>query len=144
MLHLDLDAKREEFRKYLEKEGVLKHLTTHLVPLYEKAGKPTSALEYLKNNFAGKEVQDAKEKAETLESGYKDLKNIVDRLEKEKDTLASKVSKLEKELEDARKNVIETVEQKEADPEKAPMQAAETEDGPMETEENEASKETTS
>ena len=82
MKNTSLDAKREEFRKYLEKEGVLEYLTKHLVPLYEKADKPTSALEYLKNNFAGKEIQGAKEKAETLESENKDLKKNVDRLEK--------------------------------------------------------------
>merc|ERR1712190_383088 len=81
MKNTSLDAKREEFRKYLEKEGVLEYLTKHLVPLYEKADKPTSALEYLKNNFAGKEVSDAKEKVETLESENKDLKSSLDRLE---------------------------------------------------------------
>ena len=46
----------------------MEHLTKHLVPLYEKADKPRSALEYLKTNFAGKEVKEANEKAETLES----------------------------------------------------------------------------
>ena len=98
-------------RKFCSDEVLkdLEHLTKHLVPLYEKADKPTSALEYLKNNFAGKEVSDANEKVETLESENKDLKNSVDRLEKEKDPLASKVSKLEKELEDARKNVTDKV-----------------------------------
>ena len=37
MKNTSLDAKREECRKYLEKEGALEHLTKHLVPLYEKA-----------------------------------------------------------------------------------------------------------
>ena len=79
MKNTSLDAKREEFRKYLEKEGVLEYLTKHLVPLYEKADKPTSALEYLKNNFARKEVEDAKQKAEPLESENRDLKKNVKR-----------------------------------------------------------------
>merc|ERR1712126_512533 len=52
MKNRSLDAKREEFRKYLEKEGVLEYLTKHLVLQYEKTDKPTSALEYLKSNFA--------------------------------------------------------------------------------------------
>ena len=43
--------------------------------------KPTSALEYLKNNFAGKEVEEAKQKAGTLESENRDLKKNVERLE---------------------------------------------------------------
>ena len=103
-----LDAKREEFRKYLEKEDVLEYLTKHLVPLYEKADKPTSALEYLKNNFAGKEVEEAKQKPETLESENRDLKKNVERLETEKNTLTSEVADLKKELE-ARKNVTDKV-----------------------------------
>merc|ERR1712184_64547 len=94
-----LDAKREEFRKYLEKEGVLEYLTKHLVPLYEKADKPTSALEYLKNNFAGKEVEEAKQKADTFESENKELKKTVERLEPEKITLNTGIADLEKELE---------------------------------------------
>jgi len=40
-----VDARREEFRKYLEKADVLEYLTKHLVPLYKKADKPTSALD---------------------------------------------------------------------------------------------------
>ena len=92
MKNPSLDAKREEFRKYLEKEGVLEYLTKHLVPLYEKADKPTSALEYLKNNFAGKEFEEAKQKAETLESKNRDLKKNVERLETEKNALTSEVA----------------------------------------------------
>ena len=49
----------------------------------KKADKPTSALEYLKNNFARKEVEEAKQKAETLESKNRDLKKNVERLETE-------------------------------------------------------------
>ena len=103
MKNTSLDAKREEFRKYLEKEDVLEYLTKHLVPLYEKADKPTSALEYLKNNFAGKEVEEAKQKPETLESENRDLKKNVERLETEKNALTSEVADLKKELVEARK-----------------------------------------
>ena len=78
-----------KFKKYFEKEGVLEYLTKHLVPLYEKADKPTSVLEYLKNNFARKEVAEAKQKAETLESKNRDLKKNVGRLETEKNALTS-------------------------------------------------------
>ena len=92
MKNTSLDAKREEFRKYLEKEGVLEYLTKHLVPLYDKADNPTSALEYLENNFAGKEVEEAKQKPETLESENRDLKKNVERLETEKNALTSEVA----------------------------------------------------
>ena len=65
-------------------------------------------MEYLKNNFAGKEVEEAKQKAETLESENRDLKKNVERLETEKNTLLSEVADLKKELE-ARKNVTDKV-----------------------------------
>ena len=41
------DSKREEFRKYLEKAGVLDAITKVLVSLYEEPEKPTNALDYL-------------------------------------------------------------------------------------------------
>ncbi|KAF7464918.1 Hypothetical predicted protein [Marmota monax] len=40
------DSKREQFRRYLEKSGVLDTLTKVLVALYEEPEKPNSALEY--------------------------------------------------------------------------------------------------
>ena len=103
MKNTSLDAKREEFRKYLEKEGVLEYITKHLVPLYEKVDKPTSALEYPKNNFAGKEVEETKQKPETLESENRDLKKNVERFETEKNALTLEVADLKKGLEEARK-----------------------------------------
>lgn len=39
------EGKREEFRKYLEKNGVLDALTKVLVNLYEEVDKPKDALE---------------------------------------------------------------------------------------------------
>ena len=41
-------SKREEFRKYLEKTGVLDTLTKILVGLYEEPERPTNAIEYIK------------------------------------------------------------------------------------------------
>lgn len=40
------DSKREEFRKYLERAGVLDALTKVLVYLYEEPEKPDDPLEY--------------------------------------------------------------------------------------------------
>ena len=107
----NIDAKREEFRKYLEKEGVLEYLTKQLVSpsyvliifrtlesnekiikfytfkylfifiqqvrLYEEADKPSNALDYLKNNFNGKETEVAQLKAENLEKENQELKERV-------------------------------------------------------------------
>ena len=41
------DSKREEFRKYLEKAGVVDGLTKVLVNLYEEPEKPNNALEFV-------------------------------------------------------------------------------------------------
>jgi len=41
-------SKKEEFRKYLEKTGVLETLTKVLVGLYEEPERPTNAIEYIK------------------------------------------------------------------------------------------------
>ncbi|RXN13448.1 C-Myc-binding [Labeo rohita] len=40
------ESKREQFRRYLEKAGVLNSLTNVLVALYEEQEKPNNALEY--------------------------------------------------------------------------------------------------
>lgn len=47
------EAKKDEFKKYLEKAGVLELLTKSLVQLYEEPDKPTDALNYLKNTVGG-------------------------------------------------------------------------------------------
>jgi len=41
-----IGGKREEFRRYLEKCGVMDALTRILVSLYEETEKPADALEY--------------------------------------------------------------------------------------------------
>jgi hypothetical protein len=46
------DSKREEFRKYLEKAGVLDALTKTLVCLYEEPEKPNNALDFLRKNLS--------------------------------------------------------------------------------------------
>jgi len=45
------DSKREEFRKYLEKAGVMDVLTRILVGLYEEPEKPCNAIDFLKQNL---------------------------------------------------------------------------------------------
>lgn len=46
------EGKREEFRKYLEKNGVMDALTKVLVNLYEEVDKPEDALEYIRDKLA--------------------------------------------------------------------------------------------
>mmetsp|Transcript_37719 Transcript_37719/g.118071 ORF Transcript_37719/g.118071 Transcript_37719/m.118071 type:complete len:96 (-) Transcript_37719:293-580(-) len=42
------DSKKEEFRKYLEKSGVIDALTKVLVGLYEEPERPPNAVDYIK------------------------------------------------------------------------------------------------
>lgn len=46
-------SKKEEFRKYLEKTGVLDALTKTLVGLYEEPERPANAIEYIKRHIGG-------------------------------------------------------------------------------------------
>ncbi|CAK9806227.1 c-Myc-binding protein [Anthophora quadrimaculata] len=74
------DSKREEFRKYLERAGVMDALTKVLVSLYEEPEKPDDALEYIRQNLGGitgvdievetlrKELEDSKAKITELKA----------------------------------------------------------------------------
>ncbi|XP_032391831.1 C-Myc-binding protein [Etheostoma spectabile] len=42
------ESKREQFRRYLEKSGVLDAITSVLVTLYEEDDKPDNALDFIK------------------------------------------------------------------------------------------------
>ncbi|MEE6484990.1 hypothetical protein FKM82_014125 [Ascaphus truei] len=80
------DSKREQFRRYLEKAGVLDTLTKVLVALYEEPEKPNNALDFLKQYMgaAGPETPDVealrlevaelKQKYEVVLEENKDLK----------------------------------------------------------------------
>ena len=66
------DAKKDEFRKYLEKAGVLELLTKSLVQLYEEPEKPSDALTYLKKTVG--ESQGDKSEIEILQTENSELK----------------------------------------------------------------------
>lgn len=42
------ESKKEEYRKYLEKSGVIDALTKVLVGLYEEPERPPNAVDYIK------------------------------------------------------------------------------------------------
>uniref|UniRef100_A0A2R5L907 Putative c-myc binding protein n=1 Tax=Ornithodoros turicata TaxID=34597 RepID=A0A2R5L907_9ACAR len=48
-----VDSKKEEFRKYLDSNGVLDALTQALKSLFEETERPADPLEYLKRHLAG-------------------------------------------------------------------------------------------
>merc|ERR1712150_26885 len=97
------DAKREEFRKYLEKEGVLEFLTKQLVKIYEEEEKPKNALEYLKNNFAGNDSAVNGLKIENLEKEKENLEKEKENLEKENLQLKETIKTLQHEKENLEK-----------------------------------------
>ncbi|XP_056448924.1 c-Myc-binding protein-like [Gadus chalcogrammus] len=87
------DSKREQFRRYLEKGGVLDSLTGVLVSLYEQPEKPSNALDFLKQQLgaAGEEMEETqalrqelarlREQCEVLGEENKDLRSRLQRYE---------------------------------------------------------------
>ncbi|XP_051991882.1 c-Myc-binding protein-like [Xyrauchen texanus] len=81
------DSKREQFRRYLEKAGVLDSFTNVLVALYEETEKPNNALDFIKHHLGvvgaestdvenlRLELDDLQHKYEQLMEENKDLKN---------------------------------------------------------------------
>jgi|EP00161_Ancyromonas_sigmoides_P024299 cell division septum initiation protein DivIVA len=85
------DSKKEDFRKYLESNGVIEALTKSLVTLYEEPEKPQEPLDFLKQHIAGAAAGgDAAQLAE---------ENA--RLAKANEELRARVAELEKRLEGA-------------------------------------------
>ncbi|KAK5650221.1 hypothetical protein RI129_001250 [Pyrocoelia pectoralis] len=80
------ESKREEFRKYLEKTGVMDALTKVLVSLYEEPDKPENAVEYICNKLSNQIC------GETLTNIQANLKEALDKIiELEKDNAELKV-----------------------------------------------------
>ncbi|KAG7499811.1 hypothetical protein JOB18_000297 [Solea senegalensis] len=87
------EAKREQFRRYLEKSGVLDTLTSVLVALYEETDKPNNALDFIKLHLgaAGPEPADS----ETLRSELADLQQKCNLLMEENKELRNKLMQYE-------------------------------------------------
>lgn len=49
--NVQLDKKREDFRKYLEGAGAIDNLTKALIKLYEQPNKPSDAVKFLRKNM---------------------------------------------------------------------------------------------
>merc|ERR1712227_239565 len=89
------DAKKEEFKKYLEKAGVLELLTKSLVSLYEEPEKPNDAVNYLKKSVGG--TDNDKVEIDKLQAENTDLKSKIAALEESQAKLQAKLAELEKE-----------------------------------------------
>mmetsp|Transcript_4284 Transcript_4284/g.4704 ORF Transcript_4284/g.4704 Transcript_4284/m.4704 type:complete len:90 (-) Transcript_4284:277-546(-) len=77
------ESKKQEFRKYLEKSGVIDALTKVLVGLYEEPERPANAVDYIKRYMgapAGIDVEALRLEVESLKAENAKLKSTVDQL----------------------------------------------------------------
>ena len=77
------EAKKEEFRNYLEKAGVIEQLTKVLVGLYEEPEKPGNAIEFIKKCLGAPSDTDV----EQLKADNEELRRNKAELEKKIDDL---------------------------------------------------------
>ncbi|GLV31820.1 uncharacterized protein CBL_07580 [Carabus blaptoides fortunei] len=78
------EGKRDEFRKYLERTGVMDALTKVLVALYEEAEKPENALEFIRKKLYS---QSGDESIESLKAKLDEANQKISTLEKENEGL---------------------------------------------------------
>ncbi|XP_068603777.1 C-Myc-binding protein [Brachionichthys hirsutus] len=92
------ESKREHFRRYLEKSGVLDAITSALVALYEETDKPNNALDFIKLHLgaAGPEPADT----EALRMELDDLQQKFNLLMEENKELRNKLMQCETPPED--------------------------------------------
>jgi len=64
------EQKKEEFRKYLEKSGVVDQLTKVIVGLYEEPEKPSNAVDFIKKTLGAPSDTDI----DILKADNEDLK----------------------------------------------------------------------
>ena len=88
-----IETKKDEFRTYLEKSGVVDSLTRVLVSLYEENDKPQSALDFIKKHLNTPDEFDT----ETLKNDFLKVKD-------ENEKLRKIIEDLKKELEEYKKN----------------------------------------
>eukprot|EP01028_Stygiella_incarcerata_P012034 TRINITY_DN722_c0_g1_i1.p1 TRINITY_DN722_c0_g1~~TRINITY_DN722_c0_g1_i1.p1 ORF type:complete len:100 (-),score=38.83 TRINITY_DN722_c0_g1_i1:166-465(-) len=91
--HHTPDTRKEEFRKYLEKTGVIDTMTRVLVALYEEQEQPANPLDYIKEYLGDPSGGDSK----SLKDENEQLKNTVRELEEELRSLKEAAQDGEKE-----------------------------------------------
>ena len=80
------DQKKEEYRKYLEKSGVIDQLTKVLVGLYEESEKPTNSVDFIKKCLGAPsdtEIDVLKADNDDLKSQRADLQKRIEALARE-------------------------------------------------------------
>ena len=92
------DSKKEEFRKYLEKSGVIDALTKVLVGLYEEPERPANAVDYIKKYMGAPTGVDV----EAIKAENVSLKKKCDQLKKAIEELNAKIDAQNENGEDMR------------------------------------------
>ena len=85
------DARKEEFRRYLERSGVIDALTKVLVGLYEEPEKPAQALDFIKMTLGAPTGVDV----EALKAENEQLSKKVDELTLKLEETTTKLAELE-------------------------------------------------
>ena len=85
------EQKKEDFRKYLEKAGVIDQLTKVLVGLYEEPEKPNNVIEFIKKALG-----------EPTDTDVEQLMAENESLKKNKMALEKQIDELTRELEEER------------------------------------------
>uniref|UniRef100_A0A8D0AZD5 MYC binding protein n=1 Tax=Salvator merianae TaxID=96440 RepID=A0A8D0AZD5_SALMN len=94
------DSKREQFRRYLEKSGVMDTLTKVLVALYEEPEKPNCALDFLKHHLGAAAPENPEVEALRLEVA--EMKEKYEAVLEENKKLKAKLAALETPQEEKR------------------------------------------
>lgn len=81
------EQKKEEFRKYLEKAGVIDQLTKVLVGLYEEPEKPGNVIEFIKKSLGAPSDTDV----EQLMAENEELKRQKSELEKKIESVVNEL-----------------------------------------------------
>ncbi|KAM9496480.1 C-Myc-binding protein isoform 2-T2 [Clarias gariepinus] len=92
------ESKREQFRRYLEKAGVLDSLTNVLVALYEESDKPSNALDFIKQHLSAGDADSSQ--AEVLRVELEQLQQKYDLLQEENRELRNRLLQYEPAAED--------------------------------------------
>ncbi|KAF7652002.1 hypothetical protein LDENG_00102760 [Lucifuga dentata] len=92
------ESKREQFRRYLEKSGVLDTITSVLVALYEESDKPTNAMDFIKLHLGAAAAEPAD--AEALRMELADLQQKCNLLMEENKELKNRLMQYEPSVEE--------------------------------------------
>eukprot|EP00406_Dinophysis_acuminata_P063946 CAMPEP_0179271966 /NCGR_PEP_ID=MMETSP0797-20121207/32251_1 /TAXON_ID=47934 /ORGANISM="Dinophysis acuminata, Strain DAEP01" /LENGTH=101 /DNA_ID=CAMNT_0020980341 /DNA_START=101 /DNA_END=406 /DNA_ORIENTATION=- len=90
------DSQKEDFRKYLEKNGVISQLTRVLVGLYEEPERPGNAIDYIKKYLGAPTGVDVEE----LRAENEELKRQNAELETKVQSLTQQLRELQQEQEE--------------------------------------------